>query len=533
MLFQSVEFIYIFLPIACAIYITLQINTFQTPSKIWIIAVSLAFYAWWYPPNLILILISMGVNYALGTVVGTPMFSTHRHQTQKIFLTIGVTLNLMGLAYFKYWFFIVENVSLINGHSYSVSKIVLPLAISFFTFQQIAFLIDRYRSHILMPSVIDYFFFVTFFPQLIAGPIVLAKEIFPQLDKVHWKKPSWLDLSTGLTLFTLGVFKKVFFGDSFGELADLSFGAATTEPQLLIISWVGVLAFSLQIYFDFSGYSDMAVGLARMMGIAIPFNFNSPYKATSIIEFWRRWHVTLSRFLRDYLYIPMGGNRSGPVRRYLHLAVVMLLGGLWHGAGWVFVIWGGIHGLSLIINHLWRNWRKAKNIPVFFGEKALYGLLTANVVVFAWVFFRAGSLEVAIHVLEGMSGKGGVLVLPTHYAGYFGGLTPFLHSAGVEFAYTADTLYFNQLKTFALIPVGILVVVFLPNSQEYLRRYLDGGETASHLHRHDKPLPNVLQKLMSLLVWRPNAIWGSACAAALIWVTLQAYTVKSFVYFEF
>lgn len=533
MLFQSIEFIYIFFPVVCAIYLIFRINDLYFFSKIWIVASSLAFYAWWYPPNIILILTSIGVNYALGRVVGTPLRGSGNYHRQKIFLAMGVILNLAALAYYKYWFFILENLNLIGGYEFSTTSIVLPLAISFFTFQQIAFLVDRYRSHISMPSLVDYLFFVTFFPQLIAGPIVLSKEIFPQIKKGCWSKPCWPDYSAGLVLFTLGVFKKVFFGDNLGDLADQIFGAAGAEPQLLVISWIGVLAFSLQIYFDFSGYSDMAVGLGRMMGIVIPFNFNSPYKSVSIIEFWRRWHITLSRFLRDYLYIPLGGNRKGPARRYINLALVMLLGGLWHGAGWVFVIWGGIHGLGLIVNHVWRNWREASAISTIRGEKALSWLLTAGVVTFAWIFFRAGDVATAKNIIAGMLGEGGGVILPPHYAQYFGGLTSLLQSFGVEFSYTSQTIYFNQLKMFSLVPLGVLVVVALPNTQEYLKRYMADAKEESDSNKITMYLPVGLLKFVRFFHWKPNAVWGLACATMLIWLTLQMNTVMSFVYFEF
>jgi len=533
MLFQSIEFIYIFFPMFCGIYVYLRINDLHLYSKVWVVFASLVFYTWWYPPNIILLLVSIGVNYALGTVVGTPLQSSNNCLPQKIFLTFGVILNLVALAYFKYWFFILENINLISGHEFAASSIVLPLAISFFTFQQIAFLVDRYRSHISMPSFIDYLFFVTFFPQLIAGPIVLSKEIFPQLKQKIWRKPNWADASIGLSLFSLGVFKKIFFGDNLADVADQVFGAASTEPQLLFISWIGVLAFSLQIYFDFSGYSDMAVGLGRIMGISIPFNFNSPYKATSIIEFWRRWHITLSRFLRDYVYISIGGNRKGPGRRHFNIVIVMLLGGLWHGAGWVFVVWGGIHGLSLVVNHIWRNWRETSLIPTTCAEKAFSWLLTAIVVTFSWIFFRAGDMTTAQNIISGMFGNGGILVLPTHYAQYFGSFTSLLQSIGVEFSYSDKTVYFLQLKMYSLIPIGFLIVFLLPNSQEYFRLYLDDRKSDDRDNKIVMHFPKVLYHIVYLCRWRPNAIWGLTCAAAVIWLTLQSNTVKSFVYFEF
>ena len=277
----------------------------------------------------------------------------------------------------------------------------------------------------------------------------------------------------------------------------------------------------------------MAVGLGRIMGISIPFNFNSPYKATSIIEFWRRWHITLSRFLRDYVYIPIGGNRKGPGRRHFNIVLVMLLGGLWHGAGWVFVVWGGVHGLSLVANHMWRNWRETSLIPITRGEKAFSWLLTAFVITFSWIFFRAGDMLTAQNIIAGLFGSGGILVLPAHYAQHFGSLTSFFQSIGVEFSYSDKTVYFLQLKMYSLIPIGFLIVLFLPNSQEYFRLYLDDSKSDSSADKIVAHLPKVLHHIVYLCRWRPNAIWGLACAVAVIWLTLQSNTVKSFVYFEF
>ncbi|MBL4748617.1 MAG: MBOAT family protein [Magnetovibrio sp.] len=475
----------------------------------------------------------MGVNYALGTVVGTPTKGAQSDQSQKVFLTFGVALNLAALAYYKYWFFITENITLASGYEFSTSNIVLPLAISFFTFQQIAFLVDRYRSHISMPKFIDYLFFVTFFPQLIAGPIVLSKEIFPQLKEKIWRKPNWFDVSIGLTLFSLGVFKKILFGDHLGDIADQIFGAASTEPQLLFVSWIGVLAFSLQIYFDFSGYSDMAVGLGRILGLSIPFNFNSPYKATSIIEFWRRWHITLSRFLRDYVYIPIGGNRNGVALRYFNIALVMVLGGLWHGAGWMFLLWGAIHAFGIVINHIWRNWRKSISSSPIRGEKAFSWVLTSGVVMFSWIFFRADDVTTAQNIILGMFGYGDVLILPSHYTQYFGKLTSLLQYLGVEFKYTDKTVYLVQLKMYLFIPIGLLIVYILPNTQEYLRIYLDDTKSSASSHKIIAHLPAFLHHVVYQCRWRPNSAWGLICAVVIIWLTLQSNTVKSFVYFEF
>ena len=259
---------------------------------------------------------------------------------------MGIGLNLGLLAWFKYANFLAASINNLAGTSLSFGDIVLPLAISFFTFQQIAFLVDAYRGLADEPNIGRYGLFVTFFPQLIAGPIVHHAEILPQYaqrDSIRLKADN---LSIGLTIFAVGLFKKVVFADSMGAYADTVFQAAALGDTVSFVSaWAAAAAFSLEIYFDFSGYTDMAIGIARMFGVRLPLNFDSPYKSTSIIDFWRRWHITLSRFLRDYLYYPLGGNRNGTGRRYGNLMVVMLLGGLWHGAAWTFVFWGALHGL--------------------------------------------------------------------------------------------------------------------------------------------------------------------------------------------
>ena len=323
-------------------------------------------------------------------------------------LVTGVTANLLLLGYFKYTHFLLDTVNLLAGWHYSLATIILPVGISFYTFTQIAFLVDCQKGESHRYRFVDYLLFVTFFPHLVAGPILNHKSIMPQLQ-TRFGMPTAENTYRALIFFSAGLFKKVMIADNLAPMVHSLF-----DPSLTLSfagSWLAALLYTLQLYYDFSGYSEMAVGLALLMNITIPFNFNSPYKATSIIDFWRRWHISLSSFLRDYLYIPLGGNRKGGMRRYGNLLLTMLLGGLWHGAGWNFVIWGLWHGTGLVINHLWR--RMAKPLP---GVVA-WGL-TFVFVMGGWVFFRADTLPCALHILSSMAGlnAGGAMPVDIHSA---------------------------------------------------------------------------------------------------------------------
>ena len=297
---------------------------------------------------------------------------------------------------------------------------MLPLGISFFTFQKIAYLVDAYRGEVRAGGFLSFALFVTFFPQLIAGPIVHHSEVIPQFGQKSTYRPNLDNLSMGIGIFVLGLAKKTVLADSIATYATPVFRAAQAGADpTLFEAWGGALAYTFQLYFDFSGYSDMAIGLALMFNIRLPINFNSPYKATNIIDFWRRWHITLSRFLRDYLYIPLGGNRHGVARRYANLMLTMLLGGLWHGAGWTFIVWGGLHGIFLVINHFWHalgvgSATTSGARPGSDGSAAR--TITFLAVMVAWVFFRAEDFDAATRILAGMAGLNGVQ-LPASYHG--------------------------------------------------------------------------------------------------------------------
>jgi len=352
MLFNSYQFIFLFLPITLLGFHLLGKEGYNRTAIAWLVGASLFFYGWWNPAYLALILFSIVFNYGVGVSLGYAPNSPKK----KSVLFLGVASNLGLLGYYKYANFFIENINVITGAEIVLDQIILPLAISFFTFQQIAYLVDVYRDKVKEHNFLHYCLFVTFFPQLIAGPIVHHKEMLPQFAQAITYRLRAKHLAVGFTIFVIGLFKKVVLADGIAVYATPVFEIAEFNVALTFFeAWGGALAYSFQLYFDFSGYSDMAIGIARMFGIRLPLNFNSPYKAISIIDFWRRWHLTLSRFFRDYVYIPLGGQRKGEIRRLVNLAITMLLGGLWHGAGWTFVFWGGLHGLFLVINHIWSN----------------------------------------------------------------------------------------------------------------------------------------------------------------------------------
>jgi len=321
----------------------------------------------------------------------------------KLYLLFGISTNITILAYFKYMDFFITNVNYIIGTNFSLMGLLLPLAISFFTFQQIAYLVDSYRTKQNEQNLTNYALFITFFPQLIAGPIVHHSQMMPQFKSIPSKNVNYFLASQGLFIFAIGLFKKTVIADSLAIYANNGF--ALPQDLNMIEAWTTSFAYTFQLYFDFSGYSDMAIGLALLFGIKLPINFLSPYKALSIQDFWQRWHITLSQFLRDYIYIPLGGNRSGSFRLYSNLFIVFLIGGIWHGAGWTFVIWGALHGGAMIIHRFWSTF-----VP-FTLPKPLAWLTTFAFINITWVFFRASSLEDALILIDMMFNLD-TLVLP-------------------------------------------------------------------------------------------------------------------------
>ena len=457
MLFSSIEFIFVFLPITLIGYFLLCKHKNLTPIVFWLICCSLFFYAYWDLPYILLLLFSIMVNFLFGKSLMVDQ--------RKLTLTIGIIFNLSLIGVFKYIDFLIGSSNFIFDLNTQPASIILPLAISFFTFQQIAYLVDVFRGDVKDTTIFQYIFFVSFFPQLIAGPIVHHKEIIPQLNNQNRDRNEIVtNLLTGLSFFIIGLMKKVLVADSIGIYADSLFSNPTDQTPGLIYSWIGVLAFSFQIYFDFSGYSDMAIGLARMLGIKLPDNFESPYKANNIIDFWRRWHITLSRFLKTYLYIPLGGNRLGEKRRYLNILITMLLGGLWHGAAWTFVFWGFLHGTFLIINHAWKLMKTKLGLQresTSLTSIAISRAVTLLSVTIAWVFFRSDNWSDAFSILKGLIGLNGV-TLPI----YLEKSQEYLHvlSSLIDIKLVHTPPY--QIQTLiALVILGI-IVLFLPNTRQ-------------------------------------------------------------------
>lgn len=390
MLFNSYEFIFLFLPITLITYFTLNRYGKNNIAKGWLVVASLYFYSYFHLSYLYLILSSIIVNYFIGNKLN------HKSLTgkeRKIWMIIGVAFNLGLLGYFKYYDFFVENINIVLKTNFTLLHILLPLGISFFTFQQLSFIIDSYNEESMKYDFLSYCLFVTFFPQLIAGPIVLPNEMLPQFEDKRNKLINYENMNRGLYMFSIGLAKKVIIADTIANFANAGFDQM--ETLNIIEAWMTSISYTLQLYFDFSGYCDMAMGIALMFNIVLPLNFNSPYKSTNIQEFWKRWHMTLGRFMTNYLYIPLGGNRVGERKTLRNLFIVFMASGIWHGAGWNFVIWGCLHGICILIHRVWKNSGRKMN-------KLLGWFITINLVNIFWVFFRAETLNGALKVLKGM-----------------------------------------------------------------------------------------------------------------------------------
>ncbi len=515
MLFNSYTFLVLFLPLVVLGHLLLR----RAPYRVglaWLVLMSLVYFGWWKPdpaepwsPKYLLLILGS----CLGNFFFGRFLAGHRHRSGgRLVLGLGVAANLALLGYFKYAGLFAKTLAFLTGGGVSFPEVILPLGISFFTFQQIAYLVDAWRGETEEYHITDYLLFVTFFPQLIAGPIVHHREMMPQFRRgagIGWQR----HFPVALGFLAVGLFKKVVIADHCALTANALFeGAALGErPLTMAEGWTAAIGYTLQIYFDFSGYSDMAIGCARLFGIRLPFNFHSPYRATSIIDFWRRWHITLSRFLRDYLYIPLGGNRRGPARRYANLLVTMLLGGLWHGAGWTYLLWGGLHGLYLCANHGWNHLRRARGLPRI--PAPLAGALTFLAVVVAWVPFRAGGFELDPRGTTGDALAATRSILASMFGlNGFGGWPDKAH----RLAESAAPL--------RLIP-PLLLCWLLPNTQQLFRRYRPG-------------LPDQLPDLLPRFPnrrwhWRPTWFWALATLALILATAANFDKVSEFIYFQF
>jgi alginate O-acetyltransferase complex protein AlgI len=500
MLFSSYTFLFQFLPATVLAFAAARRHSPRAGIMV-LAAASLVFYAAWQPVYLLLLLASIAVNFSLGLRMEDPL-------RRSAIGTLGVALNLGLLCYFKYTNFIFDSINTMTGAPLPFFNIVLPLGISFFTFQQIAYLVDVMRGAKVERDIVSYTLFVSFFPHLIAGPLVHHAEMIPQFKRGRTSRSAVL-AARGLAIFAAGLFKKVVIADNLAQFvspvfAHLDAGGSVTTPW----AWLATSAYTLQIYFDFSGYSDMAIGLALLFGIRLPVNFRSPYRASSIIEFWRRWHITLSRFLRDYLYIPLGGNRLGEQRRYINLMVTMLLGGLWHGAGWNFLVWGGLHGVYLSINHLWRAWRGGDKPAAATGfvAKGLSWIITFLAVILAWVFFRARTMAGAWQMLGGLLG---VKAGSSAYA-----------SSGILRLMDLPVLVGEErllLIGGGAVALALAIALCLPNVPQLFgyREYRRAPEKAIWLR------------------WRPNAAWALVSAFAFAISLFGMWQRLEFLYFQF
>ncbi|SER70408.1 D-alanyl-lipoteichoic acid acyltransferase DltB, MBOAT superfamily [Gracilibacillus ureilyticus] len=462
MLFNSFEFIFVFLPVMFFGYFICN-KIHPTIGKAWLFVGSLFFYSWWNPVYLWLLLASIIINYGFGT------FLLKRKKNRKLILTIGIIFNVSLLGFFKYYDFFVSNINFLFDTNYNFLHLILPLAISFYTFQQIAYLVDVYQNKVEENSFLHYALFISFFPQLIAGPIVHHKEVMGQyVDRTN-KRMNGENIAKGLFLFSIGLFKKVAIADTFAIWANEGF--ANSASLTLADGWITSLSYTFQLYFDFSGYSDMAIGLALLFNIRLPINFDSPYKAVSIQDFWRRWHITLSRFLTSYIYIPLGGNRVSVGRTYIHIFIVFFISGFWHGAGWTFIAWGVMHGMAMMVHRLWH--QLGLKLPAIVAWFVTFQFINAT-----WVFFRAPDFATALNVLTAMVRFDSVPV-------------------------TMELFMENSDKLLIYLIGASLLALFVKNSIQWTDRL------------------------------RPNPVYAAFAACLFIYAALRLQQVSEFLYFNF
>lgn len=540
MLFNSPEFLLAFLPAVLAGFFLIAWLGRPFWAVTWLVIASLFFYGWWKLDYLIPLMLSIGFNFGLGVLLGK--------RPNRWLLAFGIGVNIAAIGWFKYSGFLAESINDLTGAGVPVPQVVLPLAISFYTFQQIAYLVDAHAGETRETSLARYALFVVFFPQLIAGPIVHHREMLSQFDDPETYRPRLNNLVLGLAAFAIGLFKKVLIADPLSLQTPLAFGpAADGLAPGFVDAWLGSLAFALQLYFDFSGYSDMAIGLGLMFGIRLPINFASPFKSASIIEFWSRWHMTLTRFLTSYIYNPLvmaftrrrvrAGKpllqRSSPklapfvILLTVPTLITMGLAGIWHGAGWQFVVFGFLHGAMLVANQAWRALRRIWGVRRSFGRpgRAVGVLVTFVGVTVSLVFFKASSLDQALHVVQGMAGFGGEFTLAPRLGGHD------WTSMGV-----LAELFWRLLTLQGMLILGGMVIVWaLPNTMQYID-YLAGSvdrrlaEAKDMLRR-----PFFRPRLAAYAQAYANPILGMAVGVLLSLALLRALSVAptEFLYFTF
>lgn len=494
MLFTTTSFVLLYLPIVVVGFFLIGRHS-PTWAASWLFLASMFFYGYWMPQYTLLLLASISVNFYVGVRIAE-LVRTDQRRTARFWLTAGIVTNLALLGYFKYFNFVIASLNAALGLNLTFAMVTLPIGISFFTFTQIAFLADAYQKDLREYRFPHYGLFVSYFPHLVAGPVLHHAQMMPQFGQASTYRFNSANFCAGCAIFCLGLVKKVIIADGISPYSDVAFdnadnGIMPTSAE----AWLAAFAYTFQLYFDFSGYSDMAIGLSWMLNIRLPYNFDSPYKAVNISDFWRRWHISLSNFLRDYLYIPLGGNRVGVARRYINLALTMLLGGLWHGASWTFVVWGGLHGLYLCIHHLYRALLlPLRPLPTLL-ERAIYRGVTFLAVVLAWVFFRAATFDGAGMMLSAMADIDAL----------------FVHDA-------VQVLWWNEglsgmSGTVSCVILGA-VCWWLPNSNAI-------GEAIHEQCRAREGLR--------------HALGGAAIVLTLLLIVINAYraSVSSFIYFNF
>lgn len=483
MLFNSFAFIFLFLPLSLGGYFVLAKANRHVLARAWLVVSSLIFYGYWNFSYVPLLLISIALNFVFGMLIRSQEYGS---RLSTFYMMLGVGINLALLAFYKYTKLFLSTLNYWHVTNVAVPDIVLPLGISFFTFTQIAYLVDVYREERAEYQPVSYSLFVTFFPHLIAGPVLYHKAVVPQLQSDLRARFSVRSVSTGLAMFTIGLAKKVLIADNVAAYVGpvFSHAANATMPE----AWIGVTAYALQIFFDFSGYSDMAFGLARMMNIRIPTNFNSPYKASSIIDFWQRWHTSLSYFLRSYLFMPIVGYSLSGARQAMGLMLTMLLGGLWHGADWTFMIWGGLHGCFLIVNHLWRKLKIKLN-------RHFCITLTFICVAVSFAFFRAESVAGGCEMVKAMFGFHG-MAIPQNLA--------LLNKLHLNLPIREGQTYMvGGFKSVLVIAFLLLVVSWMPSTDEIAAKF------------------------------KPTRRWMVALSVLLSTSLLSLNRVSSFIYYQF
>ncbi len=511
MLFNSYEFIFGYLPLVLLGFGILA-RCLPVACVGWLAVASVFFYGWWSTEMLWLLGLSILSNFVGGQAIAE---MRRKKRAAHAITTLVVGANLAVLAYFKYADFFIGSMNQL-GASLSLLHVALPMGISFFTFTQIAYVVDVYKGNEPERGFFNYVLFVTWFPHLVAGPVLHHQQMMPQFQAMKKHRLSVQALSIGLSVFAIGMFKKVVIADNLAIYANPLFDTvAKGASPMLIEAWVGVLAYALQLYFDFSGYSDMAIGLSCMFGVKLPLNFDSPYKARSIIDFWRRWHMTLSSFLRDYLYIPLGGNRHGEARRHLNLLTTMVLGGLWHGASWNFVVWGALHGAFLVVNNVWRSVTKGSRFAAHPGLAVLFPVLTFLAVLMAWVPFRSVDFSQSLVIWAGMLGINGV-ALPERFQPFFAPeLASHLHFQAINIG---RDLYLNEAVR--LLGLALFVVWGLPNAQQWLSRF-------------SPALGHASEAKQSWLAWRPDRRHAFVLGLLLAVSVLSLKKNSPFLYFQF